>query len=162
MVCDQDDVFAWQDGYESIRTPAFIASGKVPKVAKTGKGSKTSTRIMHRWSRDVGLHVQGLVLAGDTLFMAGPPRVNAARTRAVLETVGTDRYELSPELKEATETFAGARGGLLWALSKTDGTAVMKTQLKSIPVFDGLIAANQRLYIATKDGAVVCLAGVDQ
>jgi len=32
-------------------------------------------------------------------------------------------------------------------------------QLESPPVFDGMIAANGRLYIATMDGRVICLGG---
>lgn len=66
----------------------------------------------------------------------------------------------SAELREATETFQGARGGLLWVARKGDGEKVAECKLASIPVFDGLIAADKRLFLSQRDGSVVCMAGV--
>ena len=40
---------------------------------------------------------------------------------------------------------------VLWALSTTDGKKLAEYPLDSPPVFDGLIAANGRLYITTID-----------
>jgi outer membrane protein assembly factor BamB len=72
----------------------------------------------------------------------------------------TDDYELSPVLKDASDTFAGRKGGVLMAVNITDGKQVAELKLDSIPVFDGLIAANGRLYVSLKDGSVACLASV--
>ena len=113
--------------------------------------------MQHEWSQDVPLHAYGLVLAGDILFAAGPPKVDTSATRELLKTLATDDYDLPPVLKDATETFAGAKGGLLCALNKRDGAKLMEMKLPSIPVFDGLIAANSRLYVSMKNGAVVCM-----
>jgi hypothetical protein len=48
---------------------------------------------------------------------------------------------------------------VLWAVSAADGNQLAEIKLESPPVFDGMIAANERLYISTTDGKVVCLGG---
>ena len=52
-----------------------------------------------------------------------------------------------------------ARTAVLWALSSEDGKKLGACKLISLPVFDGMIAAYGRLYMATTDGKVVCFAG---
>jgi len=156
MVCDEDKTYGYQEGYETIPKPVLVAASKHPEK-KDIKGQGRYRHVQHEWSQDVPLHAYGLVLAGDILFMAGPPKVDTSRTREVLKTLATDDYDLPSILKDATETFAGAKGGLLCAVSKRDGAKLMEMKLRSIPVFDGLTAANARLYISMKDGAVVCM-----
>jgi len=157
MVCDDRDVYGYQEGYERIRTPAFVAFSKEPKRHTFRRRGRTYSRVLPTWKKGIPLHVFGLVLAGDTLFMAGPPRIDTAKTRALMLAATTDAYKLTPLLKEAIETFMGRRGGLLYALKKADGATVMEMKLQSVPVFDGLIAANGRLYMSTKNGRVLCL-----
>ena len=41
------------------------------------------------------------------------------------------------------------------ALSASDGTELAQHDLDSQPIFDGMAAANGRLYISTRDGKVV-------
>ena len=156
MVCDDDKAYGYQEEYETLPRAALVASDKYPK--KTGLGGKGKYKhVEHDWEQNVPLHAFGLVLAGDTLFMAGPPVIDREKTREILATLGVDDYEPARPLKEALDTFAGANGGLLYAVSKSDGAQVMKSKLTSVPVFDGLIAANSRLYISMTDGSVVCM-----
>ena len=72
----------------------------------------------------------------------------------VLFAAGTPGDELAPPT--GTE---GKRGGLLLALSTTDGTELARCDLDSPPAFDGMAAAYGRLYVTTTDGKVLCLAG---
>jgi hypothetical protein len=51
-----------------------------------------------------------------------------------------------------------AAGLLTAAVYVSHGERLVEMQLVSIPVFDGLIAANSRLYLSLKDGSVACLA----
>lgn len=156
MVCDKDKTYGYQEGYETIPKPALVAASKHP--AKTDiKGPGRYRHVQHDWSQDVPLHAYGLVLAGDILFTAGPPKVDTSATRQLLKTLATDDYDLPPVLKDAAETFAGEKGGLLCGHNKRDGAKLIEMKLPSIPVFDGLIAANARLYVSMKDGAVVCM-----
>ena len=43
------------------------------------------------------------------------------------------------------------------AVSADNGNKISQTKLKSPPVFDGMIAANGRLFASLRDGTVVCL-----
>ena len=46
-------------------------------------------------------------------------------------------------------------------MNKADGEKRHSLKLESAPVFDGMIAANECLYLSTLDGRVVCL-GADR
>jgi hypothetical protein len=47
----------------------------------------------------------------------------------------------------------------LWAVSAATGDRLAEQRLDASPVFDGMAAAGSRLYLATTDGKVLCLAG---
>jgi outer membrane protein assembly factor BamB len=157
MVCDQQRVYGWQEGYEGIRSPAFAAWPKTPRREPAASQGKRAARLAQDWSRDLPTHVFGLVLAEDTLFVAGPPRIDAAAARELLGTLGADAYDPPPLLREAMDTFAGQRGGVLCALRASDGHDICQLALADVPVFDGLIAARGCLYLSTRAGSVVCL-----
>lgn len=112
--------------------------------------------INFKWSkRDPSLQARAMVLANKTLFVAGPPDV-------VDEEEATSRpydADIQAKLKEQTAILAGQKGSLLWAVSATDGNKLAEYKLDHLPVFDGMIAANEKLYIATTDGKVTCYAG---
>lgn len=92
-----------------------------------------------KWSVSVPVRIRAMVLAGQTLFAAGPPDV------------------LDPD--DPLAAFEGRKGGALLAVSCADGTGLAEYKLESPPVFDGMIAANERLYLATTDGKVLCFGG---
>jgi hypothetical protein len=52
-----------------------------------------------------------------------------------------------------------AKGGFLQTLSARRGAVLDEQPLEASPVWDGLAAANGRLYIALENGTVICLAG---
>jgi len=90
-----------------------------------------------RWSSQVPLRVQAMVIAGETLFVAGTPDV------------------VDPD--DPWSAIDGKKGGVLWAVSTADGKKLAEYPLDAPPIFDGMAAANGRLYISTTDGNVVCL-----
>ena len=51
------------------------------------------------------------------------------------------------------------QGALLIAISASDGTEMAKYQLDSPPIFDGMAAANGRLYLSLENGQLLCMAG---
>jgi len=79
-----------------------------------------------------------MVLAGETLFIAGPPDV--------------------VEPQNPMAAIEGRRGGRLWALAAADGRTLAEYSLQAPPQFDGLIAARGGLYLVTTDGRVLCMA----
>jgi len=97
--------------------------------------SKGKFKMEFRWTKNIPLLARAMVLADETLFVAGPP------DRALRSTLA----------------FEGERGGFLSAVSATDGSMLAEYRLSSLPVFDGLIAARGRLYLSTQDGRLSCL-----
>jgi len=94
-----------------------------------------------------------MVLADRTLFVAGPPDVVDE------ENIWGRTLEpaVQAKLKAQSDALDGAQGGLLWAVSAEDGTKLAQYRLESPPVFDGMIAANGRLYISTMNGRLICM-----
>jgi outer membrane protein assembly factor BamB len=161
MVCDNDEVYGYQDGYESVSEPLLIAWNKDAKVItkkSNRKGKKASTRVISNWQADVPVCAEGLVLSGDILFMAGSPRIDRSQVLELLRKQNVDLYDADPRFRNAEDTITGEKGGVLFAAKKYDGTKLMQIELPSIPVFDGLIAADRRLYISMRDGVVICLS----
>jgi len=107
-----------------------------------------------RWSvNDPAFRARAMILAGKTLFAAGPPAL-LNETNAFLH---VDDPEVRKAMNEQVRSLEGKRGGVLVAMSSADGAKLAKTMLESPPVWDGLAAANGKLYMATHDGKVICL-----
>jgi hypothetical protein len=116
---------------------------------------------MSNWQANVPVCAEGLVLSGDMLFMAGSPRIDRSKIIELLAKQNVDRYNADPLFRNAEDTITGRTGGVLCAIKKDDGTKLMQIDLPSIPVFDGLIAADKRLYISMRNGVVICLSSSD-
>ena len=97
------------------------------------------------WTCRIPVLGQAMVLADQTLFIAGPPDPVAEVPH---EPAGVD------PLAEALEAKSGGR---LLVVSATDGKTLAEYELKSPPVFDGMAAAGGRLYLSTKNGEIVCM-----
>jgi hypothetical protein len=65
--------------------------------------------------------------------------------------------EFAAKMREQVEAFEGAKGSVLWAVSKKDGKKLAEMKLDWMPAFDGMIAAGGRLFVSTTSGSVVCL-----
>ena len=71
---------------------------------------------------------------------------DARRSELVLE---------DAELAEAA--FLGRQGALLCAVDANDGKPLAQYKLTPPPVFDGMIAAQGRLFVSLQNGSLVCL-----
>ncbi len=89
------------------------------------------------WMAWQPVRIRGMVKAGDNLFIAGEPDV------------------FDPD--DPYAAFEGRKGASVVTLSAATGKRLSETELARPPVFDGMIAAAGRLFIATTDGAVVCM-----
>ena len=96
--------------------------------------SRGAPPIWHHW---VPVRVNAMVLGGDQLIVCGPPDV----------------------LKEndPLAAFEGRLGSELWTLSARDGNIISQAKLEEMPVFDGMIVADDRLYLCTTTGNLICL-----
>jgi outer membrane protein assembly factor BamB len=108
-----------------------------------------------KWSQDSpSLHARAMALAGDTLFVAGPPDI--IDEDHVFD--DPDSTEMQARVADQAEAFAGEKGGLLWAVRAGNGERLRAYTLDAPPVWDGLAAASGRLYLSTMGGNVCCLA----
>jgi len=114
----------------------FAASRKPLRQKPTEKKKQKST-VKYYWSEQTPLLVRAMVLAGRTLFLAGT------------------------EETDALTALEANKGALLCAVSPENGKKLAEYNLESQPVFDGMAAANSRLYLSTKNGIILCFAGRD-
>ena len=154
--------------FASSKEPEILRKPRKPKKPAKKPAAKTKQRvskmlllsretqdakIAHQWTQDLPLVVQAMVLADDTLFVAGPPDV----TDEVKLLASFDQPDTQKLLARQAATLDGEEGSLLWAVSTTDGKKLAARRLEGLPVFDGMAAAGGRLFLSTADGSVVCL-----
>ena len=133
----------------------FGAALKFTGTVKKTNSSAGEFFVNHRWTEDLPLWVRAMVLADGKLFVAGPPDL-------VDEEDAAERFgeaEVQELLAQQGAALEGAKGAMLRVVSAADGSKLAESRLDSLPVFDGMAAAGGKLYIATTDGKVVCLAG---
>ncbi len=123
------------------------------KGKRTGSKRVPVTKFVSNWSDEVSVQVTSMVLTENALFAAGPPDVEDEEESV---TKLLDRAT-QQKLAEQSAAFEGQRGGVLFAVSRDNGQKLAAYRLDFAPRFDGLIAANGRLYVATLGGEVICL-----
>ena len=88
------------------------------------------------WQKRIPIRGNAMVVTPDRLFIAGYPDV------------------VDPD--DPLAAFEGRKGGVLSVYNKADGKEMGQWEFSSPPVFHGLAAANDRLYLALQDGTVAC------
>ncbi|MHC4352756.1 MAG: outer membrane protein assembly factor BamB family protein [Planctomycetota bacterium] len=146
--------------FAAKKQPEIVQAGAERKpVKKNGKRVGTRqvrvTRFVQDWSDDISVQVTSMVLTDTALFVAGPP--DMADEEAAVKTLLDPKTQ--KKLAEQSAAFEGKRGALLMAVSRDGGDKLAAYRLDFVPRFDGLIAANERLYVSTLDGQVLCLSG---
>jgi hypothetical protein len=66
----------------------------------------------------------------------------------------------APDVVDPSEPLAayeGRKGSILRAVSAADGKTLAELRLDTPPVWDGLIAAEGRLFVSLADGSLACL-----
>ncbi|MFC1652080.1 PQQ-binding-like beta-propeller repeat protein [Planctomycetota bacterium] len=143
MCLDPDRLY----GYGRVR----IASGKVGHTLDAyhlyaSEKKVASSNKTFLWSEDIKLIVRAMVSTGQSLVLAGVPDVGR-RTDGLLA------YDNEADIFDALD---GNQGTFLRLYDKTDGHQLAQYPLTDIPVFDGMICANQKLFISLTDGSLVC------
>ena len=109
----------------------------MPTFAKGGRGKEQDVRRC-RWIVDTPLQVRAMLLACDRLFLGGW------------------RDTIAPQGPETM--MAGKQEGSLVVMSTADGKVLAEYKLPAPPVLDGLIAADDCLYVALRDGQITCFS----
>ena len=99
-------------------------------------------RWQRKWIHRVPIQFRAMVLAGEALYLAGWPDV--------------------PDKDYPWAAADGRHGGILWAVSAATGEKLAESKLPAAPVFDGMVAAAGRLFIACRDGRILCLGSKSQ
>jgi hypothetical protein len=89
---------------------------------------------------------KALVLVGQNLFLAGPDESEDAKSSS-LDVENPEEIEAS---------YLGKLGASLCVVSAKNGTQLAEYKLESPPVFDGMIAAQKKIFMALEDGSLVC------
>ena len=89
------------------------------------------------WSVELGIRPRAMLRAGESLFLGGMP--------------------YAVDTADLTAAYEGGKGGSVWVMSSSNGQKLAKYDLGSPPVWDGMAAAHERLYISLQDGRLVCL-----
>jgi outer membrane protein assembly factor BamB len=120
----------------------FCADKKVEKVDKQLKNNNdavvkymTPDKVITNWSQDINLCARAMVKAADTLFIAGPKATE----------------EIYFDDKSASASLA--------AFDVKTGMSLSRIKIGAQPVFDGMAAANGRLYLSDINGNITCFSG---
>jgi outer membrane protein assembly factor BamB len=126
--------------------------GRAMKFSGSG-GAVAGFEVEHDWTTDVPIFARAMVLAGETLFIAGP--ADLIDEPQIFRQIGSP--QIRPKLAEQTAALEGKKGAMLLAFSAAEGQELARTNLESPPVFDGMAAANGNIYISTVDGKIICM-----
>jgi len=129
-----------------------FAGGK----AGAKKAPPAGSFVKRHWTTDVPLYARAMLLANKTLFVAGPPDI--IDEEETFQKIMDRDSEVAKTLSDQDAALNGSKGSILLAVSASDGKTLAKYELKSLPVWDGMVAANGRLYLSTTDGKIVCFA----
>lgn len=100
------------------------------KLALAGK-----YQVRFNWWKQIPIQAWAMVKTEDILFVAGP----------------------RGDASVAQDALDGKAPGMLLAVSPADGTVLTETALPSMPVWDGMVAAGNNLYISLANGSTACL-----
>ena len=102
------------------------------------------------------LLVTAMVATKNSLFVAGPDDVSDGGVLFFRDAKDGVRGKEADLAKQAA-LWKGEGDSTLLAISKQDGKKLFEYHLEALPVFDGMIAAGNQLFIATKNGTLICL-----
>ena len=114
--------------------------------------SKPKFLVKHHWTKDLPLFARAMVLAGGTLFIAGPP--DLIDEQQVFTQINDPKVKQS--LIDQAAALDGKKGATLIAILTADGKQLAQYDLDSPPVFDGMVAARGCLFMSMTNGRVTC------
>jgi hypothetical protein len=111
-------------------------------IARNSKNKQTIKKRRQQgpkplWEQRIGIRVTAMIRTGETIFVAGSPDI------------------VDPE--DPHGAWEGRKGGILAAFAAGDGRKLAEYNLPAPPVWDGMAAAGNRLFISTMDRYVACM-----
>jgi outer membrane protein assembly factor BamB len=134
---DGATIFHYKPNRDAQRRFTYYQAFAIERESSAGNRQQAKRARQYRWTQQLPVLTRAMVLAGDSLLLAGPPDIFSNT--------------------EPATALEGNNGGLLIVVSAAEGRKLAQCDLDSPPVFDGMAAAQGRVYLATVDGSVVCL-----
>lgn len=130
---DEDSLYGVHVFTESVR----VRRGFFPGTKGYRLYGRDHEAKKDRWSIRIPVRVRAMTLAAEKLLVAGPP-------------------DVVPK-EDPLAAFEGRLGAKLWTFSAETGEKRAEVaELESPPVYDGLIAAQGRVFVSLEDGRVLC------
>ncbi len=116
----------------------------------------TQTAVQYKWKvEDPAFQARALVVTGNTMFAAGPPDIISEEDAFF----ALDDQAVRDKLAEQSAVLKGKDGSIMWAVDTKTGKKLAEYKMESMPVWDGMAAANGSIFMTTMDGNVVCYMG---
>ena len=150
---------------KAIQFTAKKAPGKNAGAAKNGPAKKaasdkegdekpSNSLVKPKWANDVPIYVRAMVLAGNTLFIAGP--LDLIDEEATFKQLAEKDEDVQQLLAAQDNALEGKVSGLLLAINCDSGLVEHQMELGTLPAWDGMAGANGKLYLSTIDGRLMC------
>jgi hypothetical protein len=128
------DIFTPGKGYRLFAADIGAATPGASNRRGKRQGGKSTASV--QWQNRISVRGHAMVLTGEHLYLAGPPDV--------------------VDKNDPWGALEGRKGSLLQVFSKDDGEKLSEHRLSSVPVYDGMAAASDKLYVSLEDGSLVC------
>ena len=119
--------------FEMPNTPFSATEKPLPDFREVAKGKAAPVK----WEQRLNARPRAKIKSGEHLFLATSPIV-----------IPKD---------DPNAAYEGRMGGMIWIAAAKDGAKIAEYELPAPAVWDGLAAANKRIYAALVDGSIVCL-----
>ena len=132
------DVFTLaKDGYLLSCRRLANTKQKSKMQKRKGNGKEKEPKMEGEWSLGIPIRGKALLVGDNCLYVAG-----------VRDCV---------EKKDPWGHVQGRMGGVLSLYAKSDGAKITEIPLDAAPLFDGLSAARENVFLVTEQGGVLCL-----
>ncbi len=159
--------------FRTARNPELkrVEKAKDQKIELRGPAisNNTATRPVYDWSTKLDVYVRALLVAGNAdpkrpglLFAVGVPEIIDEYDAHTLIERGQAKGAALKKIHDKERAAAGELGATLLIVSTADGTVISETELAHPAVFDGISAANGRIFISDTEGRVLCLKPTSQ
>jgi outer membrane protein assembly factor BamB len=119
-----------------------------------GGTQQGNSNVKPKWTQDVPIYVRGMVLGGNKLFIVGPPDI--IDEESTFQKLTEKDPEVQQLLSDQDRVLDGEKGGILLAVNIDTGEVDHQLPIPSLPTWDGLSGANNKLFLTTLDGKLMC------
>ncbi|MEZ6124565.1 MAG: PQQ-binding-like beta-propeller repeat protein [Planctomycetaceae bacterium] len=135
-------------------SPGGAGGGGKKKKGANSSQNPGNSLVQPKWTADVPIYVRAMVLAGQNLFIVGPPDI--IDEESTFKQLSEKDPEVQDLLAKQDDALEGKSGGQLLAVNTDSGEIAATVPLGTLPAWDGLAGANGQLFLSTLDGQVMC------